>query len=485
MGEQEPGPREYEADVQEQAHDEALEESPSFGGPVIAEHLAQREAARYRDEQERSLAQGQDTRDDAPYAGSDYQGYSHEQLYQFAHHNMSPEDIHEKGRVANEFGNWLSDVAQALSDAANAEQGLWQGEAADAAHGFFRSAATWSDTTAQGIHLGSNRLAEEAEAASTGKNAMPEPTGFDQSAELSAVREQASAGDAVGAATRYLELQRKQEEAQEKHAEAARVMHELDSGYQAAAAQQPAFTAPPDLAGGTDGATHSSFAGGTAGGGVPTAAGGNVPAPGAGVASGAGGAGAAPAPGAQSAASHLAGSGTGQGAGTGSGAPGAARPGAMGGMPLGGAGTSGGDGDRTRGGPRAGTPRGGYAGQRVSGGSGGQTAGGRPGSGASGRAAGQASGQGAPARGDGVTRGGAAAAQQAAGGSRAGGMAGGGAGRGAGKDDSTERGAAEILKNEHLFETTHDGDIERDPDTGNPIVPPVIGESSPTESYER
>ncbi|MDV6011264.1 hypothetical protein F8178_02010 [Haloechinothrix sp. LS1_15] len=99
-----------------------------------------------------------------------------------------------------------------------------------------------------------------------------------------------------------------------------------------------------------------------------------------------------------------------------------------------------------------------------------------------GQAPSQSSGQGSAAgRGDGVARGGPAAAAHQAGAGRPGGAAGaaGAPARGSGKDDEKERGTAEILKNEQLFETAHDGEIERDPETGRPILPRVIGGDSP------
>ncbi|MGH3518512.1 MAG: hypothetical protein ACRDQ7_14060, partial [Haloechinothrix sp.] len=365
-GEQEA--REYEGDVAERTFQESQANAPDMPlglgnvvgtvRAVVDSHHAESE---YRGEQGRSLARGQEFRGEQPHPDADYQGHSHEQLYDMVHVEMNPDDLDERGRAANAFGNWVQEVADETQRALRLDSAAWQGEAAEAAGSFMADSAAWLDNAGQSSYLISNQYSTQTEAAGTAKNSMPEPTGFSQEAEMAKVRQQAGSGNLIGAVSTYAAISEKQAEAQARHEEAARVMHTMDGNYAQSAGQQPAFSAPPTLGGG-EGATFASSSAGGAYAGGPSVGGAGGAAGFAG--GGSGGTPAAPGAGAISGSGPTGSSGSGSAPGVHSPAAGA-RPG---GVPVGGFAGAGGLGrlgsETTRTGPRPGASRG-QAGQRL------------------------------------------------------------------------------------------------------------------------
>src|SRR5699024_5102850 len=121
------------------------------------------------------------------------------------------------------------------------------------------SNADWAASTRDAAWLGSNRYKEQAETAGNARSRMPEPTHFDMSEELDKGVAKVASGDLSGAADVFAKIPEKQEEADEKHAEAVQVMHDMDNGYHRTASSQPVFVKPPEP--GDSGSTDTSAAG--------------------------------------------------------------------------------------------------------------------------------------------------------------------------------------------------------------------------------
>jgi hypothetical protein len=484
-----PGQRTYEAEVYQQAHD-ATGLGDNFFTAPIADATAQHDAARYSVSQGQNLARGQEMRGDAPGPDAHYLGYPHQQLYDMVNVDLDADTIDQRGRIANEMGNWLSEVRTQADRATQAEGAAWQGPAAEQAHGFVKGTADWMDGTAQASWLASNRYSQQAAAASNAKNAMPDPVPFDQAAEMEAARQHFQSGniaDLTEGARMLEQMEAKQRAAQEAHEQAARVLESMDSTYYETASSQPAFTPPPTMSG-DQGTSASGFSGtqNVVGGSapLPPASAGGVPI------SGSGGVPTAGSPGHLSSSSPI----TGQGPGGGtSGGGGFSTPRPGGGGTIGGTLGPGGAGlgrvgSETTRGPRGrgGSPRANFAGGRVSGGgyspgkggsAGGGSAGGRLGSAAPGSkgaepGAGKSTGTGSTGpKSESIARGGAAASGARGGATGMGPMGAGGRGK---KEEDEEKKSAEYLQEadpESIF-----GSRPTEGPNGEKITPPVIGE---------
>lgn len=489
---EQPGRRAYEGEVYQQAHN-ATGLGDNFFTAPIASVTARQDAARYSEMQERRLVHGQETRGDAPGPDAHYLGYPHQQLYNMVNVDLDADTIDQRGRIANEMGNWLSEVRAQADRATSTERAAWQGPAAEQAHGFVKGTADWMDGTAQASWLASNRYSQQAAAASNAKNAMPDPVPFDQAAEMEAARRHFQSGnisDLTQGARMLEQMEAKQRAAQEAHEHAARVLESMDSTYYETASTQPTFTPPPTMSG-QQGTSASGFTG------TPTVIGGSAPLPSAGAGgvpiSGGGGVPAPGSPGHLTSSSPITGQGP-NGGTSGGGGYGTPRPGGSG--PIGGALGPGGAGlgrlgSETTREPRgrSGSPRANFAGGRVSGGgyspgkggaAGGGSAGGRLGSAAPGGkaagepGAGKSTGTGSTGpKGESLARGGAAASGARAGAAGMGPMGAGGRGK---KEEDEERKSAEYLQEadpESIF-----GSRPAEGPDGEKITPPVIGEKS-------
>lgn len=446
----------------------------------------------YRSHEVSGLRRDQDMRGDAPVSDQYYDGHKHEDLYNMVHENLDPHDATTAGDLINDIGNWLSDVSYLMRNAVKQEQVEWQGEAANKAHGLFSANADWAEGTRDAAWLVSNRYKEQAETASNARSNMPEPTGFDMKEELNKGVAKIASGDISGGADVFSDIPDKQDEADEKHAEAVQVMRDMDNGYHQTASTQPAFAKPPDPADSDSTSTSTagyvsgdsggvSSPGGTGGGATGSGATGGGGAAGSGSGA-AGGAGSAVSGAPSTAGRSYSGSGpvpsTSPGGNGGGGAPSgagtSARPGSgAAAAPVTGGGNLRGVGSDK---PRAGLSRGGAGGSGTP----------RSGSSAAPRATGNSTGAGersAAGRATGsepggskgaVPRGGAAAARAAdssSGGGRP--MAGApGAGRGGGGGDEEEH------QRKYEFGEDPDeifGEEAEYTEDGHRIVPPVIG----------
>lgn len=428
------------------------------------EAQTQKAAAEYSVTQGRQLLEDQTARGDGPAPSQNYAANTHEELHGMATNNLDLEGINARSRVTNVYGNWLADASNQFRDAATAAGASWQGSAASQANSFFQSTASHTEQTGNAMQLVSNHYSQQSAAAHYAKTNMPEPTGFNQQAELDKAAKQYASGDLGGMSTTMGGIQAKQQQADAAHAQAVQVMQNLDSTYHGTASTQPTYSPPPMP--GSDNTSVSGFHGGSAygggGGSVSYPAGGPgggsyVPPPG----------GPAPiTPGPQPPSGYVP-PGVSSGAGnfSNTGNPGFRPPVTppvmpradgltLAGGPPGTSGTSAG-GDTTRR-PGAGRPGSGFAGSRVSGG--GYTP-------KSPEGEGKGTGAGKPA-GERLERGATAAANAKG---KAGAGAAGAAGAGKKKEEDKEH-KNKIPIQEDVFEMRP----ERGPD-GEKITPPVIG----------
>ncbi|WP_192909547.1 WXG100 family type VII secretion target [Gandjariella thermophila] len=409
--------------------------------------------------------------------GTDYRGFSHPELKQMVTENMDPGHVHDVGRAWNDLGNTMVQFSQDLNTAIASSRQSWQGQAAEAAHGYLSTLGNWTGQTGQGMQLMGNRMAVQAEAASTAKNSMPEPVNFSVNDALRMVLTERNPFDYPKLAS---QIEQKFDEKNQAHEQAAQVMTAMARSLHDSGSTMPAFAAPPapQDGGGQPGGGQPGGGGGpgTGGGGRwpgwqvdgPGGRSGGVVGPGGSAQGGPYSGGASifgvPAPGDQTSAQGW--------APTDAGTPG--YPGGSGGYP---GGYPGGSGDsRFTSGLVGGLPGGfspgaepeGLARGRAAGGVGGRSAVGggsvgRPGTGGNrfgpGASAGALAAEEAAA-----ARGGAAGGRGAAG---AGGMGGAGAGGRAGRDGDTEH-----HRPSYLVEGDPEGLFGADQLT----VPPVIGE---------
>lgn len=487
--------RQYEGDVAGERFQENMADAPPLPSPATLVHTAQayldsqQEAAQYQENQGQRLAHGQEMRGEHPHPDADYEGFDHERLYAFSQENNTATEIDDRGRAANELGNFLQDVADAAKEAMAAEGTAWQGAAAEQAGSWVNSSTAWMKESGDGAHLISNQYSSQTEIASRLKNETPPPTGFNAETELANVRNQVADGDIVGAAVNYSRISAKEAEARAKKLEAVDALRRADEGYVQTAMRQPAFTEPPSLTGDqASGATSASSAGGAVSTGVPAvgSAGGIGGAPlGSGPVAGSTGAPPVQSPGATTGVGGTSGvPGGGPAGGTGAGV----RPGVGGGFaPIAAGAARTGETRRSnpspfRGGKGTGStakPGQNRAGGRVSGppAAKGPSAAGRVAGGpGAGDKAGKSTGAQPPKQ---PTIGGRAAAAHAGAAGPRGGMpmaATGAGGRGAQGDDDKDRKATDLLKNEDLF--THEGEDGYLYDAEGTVVPPeVIGET--------
>lgn len=445
-------------------------------GHVSASAESRREAER--------LARGAQFRDGAPMSNADYMGHDHKQLKSFVTDNMDPGQVGEMSQPWTSLANAMQEFADNLNTAVNQSKAVWQGEAAEQAHGFSANMSSWSEETGQGAQLVSDRMTTQSQSASTAKNSMPEPIEF-------------SWGDEIGGwftspkplVFSVSESFQKQEDSQQAHEEAVRVMNTYDSSLSDSASKTPAFSKPPTLSGDSGGVGGTGEIGGRSSG-TPGVGGSGGMGGSTGAAGYSGGTGGAPsvntpgtgpgspgymAPGSQSGVGAVPGTTAAAGYDAGQFGPGGRRSG----FGPGGAGSGGGAGGMGAMpfGPMGGAGAGG-AGSGSGGGGGfgprGTGAGGPGGPGAGGRVSGAGPMGGATAAG----AAGAKPGGMGAGGRGAGGMMGGaGGGKGQGGEDKEHKDSY-FMKQEFevgLTETDEHGEKMIDPETGLPVVPPVIG----------
>jgi hypothetical protein len=225
-----------------------------------AQQVTQKAASDYSVAQGKVLQEGQTLRGDSPAPGENYANSPHEVLYDMVHKDLDIEGINNRSRVANVYGNWLADASNQFRDAATASGGSWQGPAADQANNFFQSTAGHTEQTGSAMQLVSNHYSQQSAAAHYAKTNMPEPTGFDQQAEMDRAKQQYNSGDLIGMNSTMVGIQAKQQQADAAHQQAVQVLQNLDGTYHETASSQPAYAPPPQLGQG-DSTSASGFHG--------------------------------------------------------------------------------------------------------------------------------------------------------------------------------------------------------------------------------
>ncbi|RSD19280.1 hypothetical protein [Amycolatopsis eburnea] len=225
-----------------------------------AQRLTQKAASDYSVAQGKVLQEGQTLRGDSPAPGENYANSPHEVLYDMVHKDLDLEGINDRSRVANVYGNWLADASNQFRDAATAAGGSWQGPAAEQANNFFQSTAGHTEQTGNAMQLVSNHYSQQSAAAHYAKTNMPEPTGFNQQAELDKAKQQYNNGDLIGMSGTMAGIQAKQQQADAAHQQAVQVLQNLDGTYHETASSQPTYAPPPQL-GGNDSTSVSGFHG--------------------------------------------------------------------------------------------------------------------------------------------------------------------------------------------------------------------------------
>ncbi|WP_410669754.1 hypothetical protein [Amycolatopsis sp. cmx-4-68] len=235
------------------------------------QRLTQQAASNYSVAQGKVLQEGQTLRGDSPTPDENYANSPHEVLYDMVHKDLDVEGINERSRVTNVYGNWLADASNQFRDAATAAGGSWQGPAAEQANGFFQNTAGHTEQTGNAMQLMSNHYSQESAAASYAKTNMPEPTGFNQQAEMDKAKQQYNSGDLIGMSSTMDGIQAKQQQADAAHQQAVQVLHGLDGTYHETASSQPTYAPPPQLGQG-DSTSASGFHGTSSAGftGAPT-----------------------------------------------------------------------------------------------------------------------------------------------------------------------------------------------------------------------
>ncbi|MGK3200876.1 hypothetical protein [Amycolatopsis sp. MEPSY49] len=256
----------------------AATEQKLQGHGADAKGITQKAASDYSVAQGKLLQEGQTLRGGAPTPEENYANQPHEVLYDMVHKNMNLEDLNDRSRVANVYGNWLADASNQFRDAATAAGGSWQGPAADQANTFFQSTAGHTEQTGNAMQLASNHYSQQSAAAHYAKTNMPEPTGFDQQAELDKAKQQYNSGNLIGMSSTMAGIQAKQQQADAAHQQAVQVLQNLDGTYHETASSQPTYAPPPQLGGGNDATSVSGFHGtsSTSFTGTPTIGGGTT-----------------------------------------------------------------------------------------------------------------------------------------------------------------------------------------------------------------
>jgi hypothetical protein len=250
------------------------ETAQKLQGNADGQQLTQKAASSYSVAQGKLLQDGQSLRGDSPAPGENYANSPHEVLYDMVHKDLDIEGINNRSRVANTYSNWLADASNQFRDAATAAGGSWQGPAADQANGFFQSTAGHTEQTGNAMQLVSNHYSQQSAAAHYAKTNMPEPTGFNQQAEMDKAKQQYNSGDLVGMNTTMNNVAAKQQQADAAHQQAVQVLQGLDGTYHETASTQPTYTPPPQLGSG-DSTSASGFHGTSSTGftGTPTVGG--------------------------------------------------------------------------------------------------------------------------------------------------------------------------------------------------------------------
>ncbi|GAA3536766.1 hypothetical protein GCM10022222_20620 [Amycolatopsis ultiminotia] len=172
---------------------------------------------------------------------ADYLGHDHQQLKAFVETNLDVEQVSSVSQAYTELQKAFEDFATQLGDAVRKAKGAWDGEAAVGAQAYFSNLGEWAEVNAQNAKLAAQTIEEQATAAQTAKNTMPDAVPFDWSDEFDKWTQAGplDLGDSVGSTLQ------KQDQSQTAHEQAAETMSNYDASLHQAASKQPTFAEPP------------------------------------------------------------------------------------------------------------------------------------------------------------------------------------------------------------------------------------------------
>lgn len=166
-----------------------------------------------------------------------WNGYSSQQLYDFATTNNSPTTADSLGRAFNDGGNRLADAANNLFEAVTAIQGAWTGVASDSARSALAPLAQAAGQAGQTAQMMGVQMSRQSIAA-TEVRKLPPPREFDQQQMLQA----ALAGGPVGM---QADLRAQREAADAVKREQITYLEAYTQAMSAVDAQTPSFVPPP------------------------------------------------------------------------------------------------------------------------------------------------------------------------------------------------------------------------------------------------
>ncbi|ANN21259.1 hypothetical protein SD37_40580 [Amycolatopsis orientalis] len=174
-------------------------------------------------------------------SNADYQGYDHERLEQFVKSDLNVEQVTQVSTAYHDIHKAFESFATTMTEAVNASQGTWDGEAAGNAKGYFQSLSKWSEANSQNAKLASETIYDQGTAASHVKNTMPAPIPFSWKDEVGSwmTSNPFNLGENIDKSIQ------KQEDSREAHTQAASAMHDYDKALYEAASKQPVFAEPP------------------------------------------------------------------------------------------------------------------------------------------------------------------------------------------------------------------------------------------------
>ena len=206
------------------------------------------------------LQAGQILRGDCPHAGENYANSPHEVLYDMVHKNLT-------SRASTTAAGWPTSTATGsptppTNSATPQPQPVARGRDPPPSRrtASSRTPPATPNKPATRCSWLSNHYSQQSAAAHYAKTNMPEPTGFNQQAELDKAKQQYNYGDLIGMSSTMAGIQAKQQQADAAHQQAVQVLQNLDGTYHETASSQPTYAPPPQLGNG-DSTSVSGFHG--------------------------------------------------------------------------------------------------------------------------------------------------------------------------------------------------------------------------------
>jgi hypothetical protein len=167
-----------------------------------------------------------------------WQGFTSQQLYDFATTNNSPTTADTLGRGFTEGGNRLAEAANGLFEAVTALEGAWTGEAADSARAALAPLARAAGNTGQTAQMMGVQMSRQSVAASEVRK-LPPPEDFNQDQALQAMV-------TGGPAAMQADLKAQREAADAVKREQITYLNAYTQTMSSVDSQTPSFVPPPE-----------------------------------------------------------------------------------------------------------------------------------------------------------------------------------------------------------------------------------------------